>query len=55
MHVTYQEEGHAVKPKRANAELILAARDPEGSLELVLFSDPKLMVGASQDVLGEKA
>jgi hypothetical protein len=55
MHVTHQEGGHAVKPKRANAELILAARDPEGSLELVLFSDPELMVGASQVELGEKA
>jgi hypothetical protein len=55
MHGTHQEGGHAVKPKCANAELILAARDPEGSLELVLFSDPELMVGAGQVELGEKA
>ncbi len=41
---------HAVnlKPKRANAELILAARDPERSLELVLFLDPELMLGVGQ-------
>ncbi len=44
-----------MKPKRANAKLILAARDPEGSLELVLLSDPELMVGAGQVEFGEKA
>ncbi len=44
-----------MKPKLANAELILAARDPEGRLELVLFSDPELLVGASQVELGENA
>ncbi len=55
MHVMHQEEGHAVKPQDANAELILAARDPEGSLDLVLFSDPELMVGAGQVELEENA
>ncbi len=55
MHVTYQEGGHAVKPKSTNAELILAVRDPEGSLESVLLSDPELMVGAGQVELREKA
>ena len=44
-----------MKPKRADAELILAARDPERSLELVLPANPDLMVGAGQVELGEKA
>ncbi len=44
-----------MKQKCVNAEHILAARDPEGSLELVLLSGPELMVVAGQVEVGENA
>jgi hypothetical protein len=57
MHVMYQEGGHAVNwaQTRQRGTHILAARDPEKSLELALFLDPELMVGAGQVELGENA
>ncbi len=55
MHVTHQEGGHDTKTLSAHAEHMLASRDPERNLELVLLPDPELMVGAGQVQLGEEA
>ena len=44
-----------MEAKRTNAELVLAARHPERGFVLVLGADAKLVVGAGQVKLREKA